>query len=75
MHPILDALAAERDDLRVVGLDVDTHQAIAAKYQILSMPTFMVFRHGEPILRLIGARPKRKLERELDEALGTVAPA
>jgi thioredoxin 1 len=70
MHPILDELAAERDDLRVVGLDVDAHQAIAAKYGVLSMPTFMVFRHGEPILKLIGSRPKRKLERELAEALG-----
>jgi thioredoxin 1 len=69
MHPILDELATERDDLRVVGLDVDTHQAVAAKYQILSMPTFIVFRHGEPILRLIGARPKRKLVAELEAAL------
>jgi thioredoxin 1 len=69
MHPILEELAAQRDDLRVVGLDVDTHQAIAAKYQILSMPTFLVFRGGEPILRLIGARPRRKLEAELDAAL------
>jgi thioredoxin 1 len=75
MHPILDELAAERDDLRVVGLDVEAHQATAAKYGILSMPTFMVFRHGEPILRLVGARPRRKLERELAEALGHGAPA
>jgi thioredoxin 1 len=74
MHPILDELAAERDDLRVVGLDVEAHQATAAKYGILSMPTFMVFRHGEPILRLVGARPRRKLERELAEALGHGAP-
>src|SRR3954447_22540904 len=40
MHPILDALATARDDLRVVALDVEAHQATAAKYGVLSMPTF-----------------------------------
>jgi thioredoxin 1 len=69
MHPILDELATERDDLRVVGLDVEAHQATAAKYGVLSMPTFLVFRHGEPILKLVGSRPKRRLERELAEVL------
>jgi thioredoxin 1 len=65
MSPILDEIAAERDDLRVVGLDVEAHQAIAARYGVLSMPTFLVFRHGEPVLRLIGSRPRRRLEQEL----------
>ena len=69
MHPILDALATERDDLRVVGLDVDNNQAIAAKYGVLSMPTFLVFKHGEPVLKLIGSRPRRKLEAELAAVL------
>jgi thioredoxin 1 len=69
MHPILDALGTERDDLRVVGLDVDNNQAIAAKYGVLSMPTFLLFRNGEPILRLIGSRPRRRLEQELAEVL------
>jgi thioredoxin 1 len=69
MHPILDELATERDDLRVVGLDVETHQAIASRYGVLSMPTFMVFKHGEPVLKLVGSRPKRRLEAELAEVL------
>jgi thioredoxin 1 len=69
MHPILDALAAERDDLRVVGLDVEANQAIAAKYGVLSMPTFLLFRGGEPILQLIGSRPRRRLEQELAAVL------
>ena len=69
MHPILDEIAAERDDLRIVGLDVEANQAIAARYGVLSMPTFMVFKHGEPVLKLIGSRPKRKLEQELSEVL------
>jgi thioredoxin 1 len=69
MHPILDQLAAERDDLRVVGLDVEAHQAIASQYGVLSMPTFMVFKHGQPVLKLIGSRPKRRLEAELADVL------
>jgi thioredoxin 1 len=69
MHPILDDLATERDDLRVVGLDVEAHQATAAKYGVLSMPTFMVFRRGEPVLKLVGSRPKRRLEQELAAVL------
>jgi thioredoxin 1 len=69
MHPILDDLAAERDDLRVVGLDCDANPGIAAQYGILSMPTFMVFQHGQPVLKLIGSRPRRKLEAELAEVL------
>jgi thioredoxin 1 len=69
MHPILDELAAERDDLRIVSLDVEAQQAIAARYSVLSMPTFLVFKHGEPVLKLIGSRPKRKLEQELSQVL------
>ena len=71
MHPILDQLAAERDDLRVVGLDVEAHLATAARYGVLSMPTFLVFRDGAPVLRLVGSRPRRRLEQELAEVLSS----
>jgi thioredoxin 1 len=69
MKPVLAELAAERDDLRVVQVDVDEHQAAAARYEVLSMPTFVLFRGGAPVLRLVGARPKRRLVEELAEAL------
>jgi thioredoxin 1 len=72
MKPVLDELAAERPDLRVVQLDVDAHQHAAARYGVLSMPTFMLFRDGTPVTRLVGARPKARLLGELAEAgLGT----
>src|ERR1700759_2564039 len=64
MHPILDALARERDDLRVVAGGVEAALATAARYGVLAMPTFMVFRHGEPVLTLVGARLRRRLEEE-----------
>ena len=41
----------------------------AARYGVLSMPTFVLFRDGAPVGTLIGARPRRRLEAELDAAL------
>lgn len=70
MTPVLRELAAGRDDLRVVSVDVDAERVAAARYGVLGMPTFVLFRHGEPVLTLRGARPRGRLERELDAALG-----
>jgi thioredoxin 1 len=69
MKPVLAELAADRDDLRVVQLDVDADQRTAAEYGVLSMPTFILFRDGREVKRLIGARPRRRLEAELAEVL------
>ena len=69
MKPVLAELAEERDDLRVVQLDVDADQRTAAEYGVLSMPTFILFRDGREVKRLVGARPRRRLEAELAEAL------
>jgi len=69
MKPVLAELAQELADVRFVELDVDEHQETAARYGVLSMPTFMLFRAGEPVLQLIGARPKRRLSAELAEVL------
>src|SRR3954449_9677660 len=65
MGPVLEELAAERDDLRFVKLDVDTNQATTARYGVMSMPRFMVFNGGEPVLTLVGSRPKRRLAGEV----------
>jgi thioredoxin 1 len=69
MKPVLAELASERDDLRIVQLDVDAHPGTAARYGVLSMPTFILFRDGAPVLRLVGARPKRRLGDELAAVL------
>jgi thioredoxin 1 len=69
MKPILAELDAERDDLRVVTIDVDSNQATAARYGVLSMPTFMLFRDGAPVLTLVGSRPRKRLEQELGDVL------
>jgi thioredoxin 1 len=69
MNPVLAELAADRDDLRVVKVDTEESVETAARYGILAMPTFLLFRNGEEVLRLVGARPRRRLESELAEAL------
>jgi thioredoxin len=69
MSPILADLAEERPDVRFVKLDTDLNQETAVKYGILSMPTLMVFRGGEPVLRLVGSRPKKRLAGELESVL------
>ena len=69
MSPILEELAAERPDLRVVKVDVDANQAVAARYGVLSMPTFMVFRDGAPVGQIVGSRPKKRLIADLEHLL------
>ena len=67
--PHLEALNAERDDLSVVQVDVDTQQAVAARYGVLSMPTLVLFSGGQELGRMIGAQPRRRLEQRLDGLL------
>lgn len=69
MSPILEEMAGDRDDLKIVSVDVDNEQELAVKYGVLGMPTFMLFDSGTPIASLVGARPRKRLELELREAL------
>ncbi|KUN36113.1 thioredoxin family protein [Streptomyces longwoodensis] len=70
MGPVLKALAAEEGDrLKVVQLNVDANPTTTNHYKVLSMPTFMVFRAGEPVKAMVGARPKRRLLAEIEDAL------
>jgi thioredoxin 1 len=67
--PVLEEIAAERDDLKIVKLNVDENQQTAANFQVLSIPTMIVFKGGEPVKKVIGAYPKKKLEAELEPIL------
>lgn len=70
MAPVLGALAAEEAGrLKVVQLNVDANPGTTNAYKVLSMPTFMVFRGGEPLRSMVGARPGRRLRQELEEVL------
>ncbi|MFC8873086.1 thioredoxin family protein [Streptomyces sp. NPDC057148] len=70
MAPVLAAVAAEEAGrLKVVQLNVDRNPATTNAYKVLSMPTFMVFRGGEPVKSMVGARPKRRLLGELADVI------
>ncbi len=67
--PVLEEIASERPDLRIVKLNVDDNQQTAAQYQVLSIPTLILFKGGAPVKTVIGAYPKKKLEQELEPVL------
>jgi thioredoxin 1 len=70
VHPVLDQIAAERgEELRIVKLNVDENQQTAATFEILSIPTLILFKGGQVAKKVIGAYPKQKLEAELEPAL------
>ena len=67
--PVLEEIAAEREDVRIVKLNVDENQQTAASFQVLSIPTLILFKGGEAVKTVVGAYPKKKLVEELDPAL------
>ena len=67
--PVLEEINAEREDLRVVKLNVDENPQTAAAFDVLSIPTLILFRNGQVATKIIGAKPKRALEAELEPAL------
>ncbi|MFI8292932.1 thioredoxin family protein [Streptomyces sp. NPDC085614] len=70
LGPVLGAIAGEEADrLKIVELDVDRNPGITVRYGVLATPTLMVFRAGEPVKSIVGARPKRRLLEELDDVL------
>ena len=69
VHPILEEIDGERDDLKIVSLNTDENQQTTARYEVLSIPTLILFKNGEIAKKVIGAMPKRRLEAELEPAL------
>jgi thioredoxin 1 len=67
--PSLEELNDEIDNLRVVKLNVDENQQTAAHYDVMSIPTLIVFKNGQPAKKIIGAMPKKRLQQELEPAL------
>ena len=70
VSPILDKIDEENaDKLSIVKLNVDDNPEIAMKYGITSIPAMYVFKGGEVVKRVIGAKPKPALEADLAEFL------
>ena len=68
--PVVEEIAKERGEaLKVVKLNVDENQQTAITFEVMSIPTLILFSGGEVAKKVIGAYPKRKLEAELEPAL------
>jgi thioredoxin len=68
--PVVEEIAKERGEaLKVVKMNVDENQQTAITYEVMSIPTLILFSAGEVAKKVIGAYPKRKLEAELEPAL------
>ena len=64
--PVLDKIVEERDgEVKLVKVNIDEERALAERYGIVSIPTMVLFRDGEPSETAIGAQPKGALERSL----------
>lgn len=60
--PILEEIAQEYDGrLQVAKLDVDTNNESAGQYEVMGIPTLILFKQGQPVERIIGSMPKEKL--------------
>jgi thioredoxin 1 len=67
--PILEEIAADRDDLRIVKLNIDENQATPMSLGIMAIPTMILFRNGTEAKRITGQKPRKRLEAELEPAL------
>ena len=64
--PILEEFADEQSEKFVIGkLDVDVNVATATKFSVMSIPTLLLFKNGEVVARLVGAKPKGALLQEI----------
>ena len=69
--PVLDEIAGEnREKITVAKLDIDVNQKTAQAYQVMSIPTMIVFQDGKPVKQIVGARPKSALLSDLADYLG-----
>jgi thioredoxin 1 len=70
MEPVLKELAEEYDGITVGKLNVDENPTVATKFDILSIPTLLIFVDGQVAKKLVGAMPKKKLVEELATYVG-----
>ena len=68
--PVVEEIANERSgNLKVVKLNIDENQNTAVSYDVMSIPTLILFNQGQVVKKVIGAYPKRRLEAELEPTL------
>jgi thioredoxin 1 len=68
--PVLDDLAADRrGSLKVAKLNIDDNRGVTTRFDVQSIPTLILFKDGEPVVRLVGARGRAALDEVLSQHL------
>ena len=67
MAPVVERIASENSNLKVVKVNVDNEETLAIKYGVMSIPTFVVIKNGEEVNRVVGAVDKAELESIISE--------
>lgn len=67
MHPVIEKIEVENENLQVVKIDVDNHEDLAREYGIMSIPTIILLKDGEIVEKSIGFTPKDKIDKWLEE--------
>ena len=66
ISPVLEEIAEEQDGkIRIVKLNIDDNLDVTRRFDVMSIPTLILFKDGEPVSRLIGAKPKGQLLEEI----------
>lgn len=65
LHPILEELAKEGGDFKIVSVDIDDQDELAEEYEVSSIPCLVVFNGGEETDRKVGLQPKKRLQKML----------
>jgi thioredoxin 1 len=64
--PVLEKIVEERNgELKLVKVNIDEEQSLSLRYGVMSIPTMILFKEGEPAAAAVGAQPKSALERSL----------
>ena len=69
ISPILEEIATENDGISIAKVNVDDSPDVARRFEVMSIPTLIMFKDGAPAKRLVGAKPKAKLLEEISEFL------
>jgi thioredoxin 1 len=70
VSPVLEEIAAEHaDKITLAKLDIDANPGLARDYQIMSVPTMILFQGGKPVKQIVGAKPKSALLKDLADVL------
>lgn len=66
LSPIVDEIAEENPDIKVCKVNVDEEQALAARFQVVSIPSLFVLKEGKIVAQSMGVKPKAQIEAMLD---------